>query len=83
MNSSLWLKKKCTFRDPPLPTGALSIEVEYKAKSSYPVVPSPSIEGTIGQNIIVRLILKNNMKLGKSYSKNKNLVQTYLCQRVH
>jgi len=36
---------------PLFPTGPLSIEVEYKAKSSYPVVPSSSPEGTVGVHI--------------------------------
>jgi len=34
-----------------LPSGSLSVEVEYKAKSSYPLVKSSSPEGTIGPKI--------------------------------
>ena len=34
-----------------MPKGRLSTEVEFKAKPSPPVKPSPSPEGTIGQDI--------------------------------
>lgn len=44
--------KNKSFAPVPLPSLPLSVEVEYKAKSSYPVVPSASPEGTIGKNIL-------------------------------
>lgn len=82
MNSSPLVKEKNALSEiPPLPTGALSIEVEYKAKSSYPVVPSPSIEGTIGHNIIAPTYSQEQHETWKELlKKQKNLVQTYLCQ---
>lgn len=45
------MTKSKNFAPVPLPSLPLSIEVEYKAKSSYPVVPSTSQEGTIGKDI--------------------------------
>jgi phenylalanine-4-hydroxylase len=65
----------------PIPEGALSIEVEYKAKSSYPVVPSPSVEGTIGSKIIAPEYSKEqNETWNKMYEKQRVLVQDHLCE---
>ena len=36
---------------PQIPSGKLSTEVEFKARPSSPIMPSPSAEGTIGEDI--------------------------------
>lgn len=65
----------------PLPKGGLSIEVEYKAKSSYPLIPSPSIEGTIGQEIIPPTYSQEQHETWKKMlKKQKELVPSYLCE---
>ena len=60
----------------PIPEGALSIEVEYKAKSSYPIIPSPSVEGTIGAKIIAPTYsAEQHNTWQKMYNKQSVLVQ--------
>ena len=64
-----------------IPEGALSIDVEYKAKSSYPVIPSPSLEGTIGSKIIAPTYSQEQQETwNKIYSKQRILVQNHLCK---
>jgi phenylalanine-4-hydroxylase len=65
----------------PIPEGALSVEVEYKAKSSYPVVASPSVEGTIGAKIIAPTYSQEQHQTWKKMlQKQKNLIQDHLCK---
>lgn len=65
----------------PIPEGALSIEVEYKAKSSYPIVPSPSVEGTIGTKIIAPTYSdEQHYTWEKMLKKQSNLIHGNLCK---
>lgn len=65
----------------PIPEGALSIEVEYKAKSSYPVVASPSVEGTIGSAIIPPTYSQDqHLTWKKMFKKQSNLMEGHLCK---
>lgn len=67
----------------PLPELPLSVEVEYKAKSSYPIAPSKSPEGTIGKNILPPTYSsEQNETWQKLFSKHNNLVRShpYLCK---
>ncbi|WP_186648719.1 phenylalanine 4-monooxygenase [Fluviispira vulneris] len=67
-------------RNIPIPEGTLSIEVEYKAKSSYPIVASPSVEGTIGEKIITPTYSQEQHKTWKiMLNKQSKLVQGNLC----
>lgn len=66
----------------PLPKLPLSIDVEYKAKSSYPIRPSASQEGTIGKDIDYPTYSDQQHKTWKELlEKHKKLLQTdqYLC----
>ncbi len=66
----------------PLPELPLSMEVEYKAKSSYPVVPSKSQEGTIGENILPPIYsAEQNDTWQKLFSKHQGLLKqnNYVC----
>ncbi|KAB8032293.1 phenylalanine 4-monooxygenase [Fluviispira multicolorata] len=65
----------------PIPEGALSIEVAYKAKSSYPIVASPSCEGTIGAEIISPTYSQEQHETWKiMLKKQSQLVKDYLCK---
>lgn len=64
-----------------IPEGKLSIEVEYKAKSSFPVVASPSVEGTIGNEIIAPTYSQEQHQTWKlMLQKHSHLIQNHLCQ---
>lgn len=70
-------------RQIPLPQPPLSVEVVYKAKSSYPVVPSSSPEGAIGAAILPPTYSKDqNETWSKLYTKHGNLLKQgkYLCR---
>ena len=75
--------QKNTFTQVPMPTGPFSIEVEYKAKSSYPKVPSLSPEGTIGKNILSPVYSDEQHKTWQLlYKKHSDLMHSsahYLC----
>jgi phenylalanine-4-hydroxylase len=74
-------KQSTNFLSIPIPEGELSIEVEYKAKSSYPVVPSPSVEGTIGSKIVSPTYSQEQHQTWKKmYEKQLGLIQDHLCQ---
>lgn len=67
----------------PLPQLPLSIEVQYKAKSSYPIIPSKSKEGTIGKDILPPTYSQEqNQTWQKLFAKHNNLVRenSYLCK---
>ena len=81
MNPPFTAKDENFNKEIPLPKGALSIEVEYKAKSSYPIIPSPSIEGTIGKQIIAPTYSQEQHETWKKMLKRQQeLVQAHLCQ---
>lgn len=59
------------------------MEVEYKAKSSYPIEPSKSPEGTIGQNILYPIYSSEQHVTWKSLFEKHGLLlksDKYLCQ---
>lgn len=67
----------------PLPVPPLSIEVEYKAKSSYPVTPSASPEGTIGEQILYPVYsTEQHQTWAVLLEKHAQLLKSekYLCQ---
>ncbi|MES2615491.1 MAG: phenylalanine 4-monooxygenase [Bdellovibrionota bacterium] len=77
------LRNQNEFQSVPLPTLPLSIDVVYKAKSSYPIVPSLSQEGTIGKNILPPTYSQEQNYTWKSlFHKHQNLVKNnaYLCK---
>lgn len=66
----------------PMPSLPLSIDVEYKAKSSYPVIKSASPEGAIGKGILPPTYSQEQNETWKIlFQKHQNLIQSnsYLC----
>ena len=66
----------------PMPTLPLSVEVEYKAKLSYPDVPSPSLEGAVGQDIVSPVYSTEQHETWKKLMEKRNALtdkQNDLC----
>jgi phenylalanine-4-hydroxylase len=76
-------KSKIANHNIPLPSPPLSMDVEYKAKSSYPVIPSASAEGTVGSCILPPVYSTEQNQTWKIlFEKHQNLIKSnsYLCK---
>lgn len=64
-----------------MPSGKLAVDVEYKAKPSVPLRPSPSEEGTIGTDILPPIYAhEQHSTWARLYRKQDALLQGRVCK---